>query len=102
MKFVVVGIGDGDGGLEMEAGAEDVLDGNSRRSGRPGKFEGAFDNQVESTLTKRAFLDEITGARSWLPPLQPITMRSKVSCRRLLGRSRTCLPRDTAFSADER
>jgi hypothetical protein len=78
MKLVVVGSGGRDGGLVMEAGVADVLDGDSRRNGKSGKFEGAFDNQVQSALTKRAFLDEITGARSSRPPPQPITSVSNV------------------------
>jgi hypothetical protein len=42
MKLVVVKVGGRDGGLVMEAGAADELDGDGKKRGRPGKFEALF------------------------------------------------------------
>lgn len=42
MKLVVIEVGGRDGGLVMEAGAVDGLDGDDRKRGRAGKFEALF------------------------------------------------------------
>lgn len=59
MKLVVVRVGDRGGGLVMEAGAGDVLDGDSRRSG---KLALKFECELKSS-SKRASLNEITFER---------------------------------------
>jgi hypothetical protein len=50
----VGGVGVLDGGLVMKAGGVDELDGDSRKVESLANLK-AFDNQVQSTLTKRAF-----------------------------------------------
>ena len=71
MKLVVVEVDRG-GGLVMEAGAVDELDGESRRKGRHGKFEALF---RASFLGARTDVTRAQ-ARSRLPLLGPIANHS--------------------------
>ena len=74
MKLVVVGIGGRDGGLVLDAGAADELDGDRRRNGKTGKFEGAF-----TTSSKHASKARFSRMKSLVQPPPPSNQNEFIS-----------------------
>lgn len=74
MKLVVIGIGGRDGGLVVDAGAVDELDGGRRRNGKTGKFEGAF-----TTSPNHASKARFSGMKSLVQPSAPSNQNSFIS-----------------------